>query len=288
MSLLEGMMLRDYDKKNTIKKPRGLSLLVILILLLLTVVVHVQSYASRLELVNVAWVIDGDTVVLDDQRHVRLLGINAPEVAHGRGVNEAGAITAKEVLENVLKNAEVYLEKDVEEFDHYGRTLAYLRTSGGVNINRELVKRGVATINIHPPNVKYSTQLITDQAIAEIEGLGIWQMLDYGPQSIDHVLKHKRKGWGRYQSTVIHIDVEGKGTKLWLGEMVYIWINSDNLKYFSDVYGYLNQPIEVRGWPRQWGTRWSIQARHPSQIIVQSLGLGRSSRIPINNDGLLK
>ncbi|PCH85189.1 MAG: nuclease [Piscirickettsiaceae bacterium] len=269
MSLLEGMMLRDYDNKNTIKKGRGHLLLAIIISFCLIVVVDIQSHASSLELVNVTHVIDGDTVVLDDQRHVRLLGINAPEVSHGNGVNEAGGIAAKELLKSLLKNAKVMLEKDAEAFDQYGRTLAYLRTSDGININRELVRRGVAAVNIYPPNVKYSRELIGDQTIAEIEGLGIWQMPDYQLHSIGEFLTNKRKGWGRYQSTVTHIDVERKGAKLWLGAVVYIWINSDNLKYFSDVYDYLNQSIEVRGWPRKWGKYWSIQARHPSQIIVQ-------------------
>lgn len=269
MSLLEGMMLRDYDIKNTIKKPRYLLLWFFFMAVLLAVLVCIQGNANNVELVKVARVIDGDTVVLEDQRHIRLLGINAPEVSHGQGVDEVGGVAAKEMLETLLKNVEVFLEKDIEEFDHYGRTLAYLRTTDGVNINRELVKRGGAAINIYPPNVKYSTQLMADQAIAEIESLGIWQMPDYEPRTIDNFLKNKRKGWGRYRSTITYIDEKAKGTMLWMGEAVYIWINKDNLKYFPDVHDYLNQTIEVRGWPRQWRKRWSIQARHPSQIIVQ-------------------
>ena len=77
----------------------------------------------------------------------------------------------------------------------------------------------------------------------------------------------KKKGWGRFRGEVTKIDVNKKGVKVWMGEDVYIWIKQSNLRYFSDLDDYFQQPVEVRGWPRKWGKYWSIQARHSSQLI---------------------
>jgi hypothetical protein len=42
----------------------------------------ISAAASAQQWFRVKWVIDGDTIVLDDGRHVRYIGINAPEIAH--------------------------------------------------------------------------------------------------------------------------------------------------------------------------------------------------------------
>ena len=110
--------------------------------------------------------------------------------------------------------------------------------------------------------------LINSQQLAEIEELGLWGLSSYEFVNIVDLPQIKKKGWGRFRGVVTVIDVGARGVKVWLGEHVYVWIKHSNRPYFTDMDDYLQQYVEIRGWPRKWGQYWSIQARHPSQIIV--------------------
>jgi len=96
-------------------------------------------------------VIDGDTIVLENNTHIRLLGINSPEK------NEDYDIEATDSLIELLSNKNVTLEYGEERTDLYGRTLAYVIVDGK-NINVEQVKRGFANTYIYN-NDEYSSAL---------------------------------------------------------------------------------------------------------------------------------
>lgn len=106
------------------------------------------AWAQELSEVEYIRTIDGDTVVVvegDEELHVRLLGINTPELGEGSAAAFAAAFVLAFVLE---RSGSVYLEReDGEEFDHYGRTLAWLWAdcgSGPVELNTALVTAGLA------------------------------------------------------------------------------------------------------------------------------------------------
>jgi len=93
---------------------------------------------------------NGDTVVLEDGRKIRLLGINTPEVQHKDKMADAGGEDAKTWLINKLQHARIRLEFDLEKTDKYGRTLAHLFSEKKEHINLSLVKAGLAEISIYP------------------------------------------------------------------------------------------------------------------------------------------
>lgn len=72
--------------------------------------------------VKVTRVIDGDTVVLSNGIHVRLIGIDTPEK------NACFANEATKLTENLLLNKKITLKTDVDALDQFGRTLGYLIT----------------------------------------------------------------------------------------------------------------------------------------------------------------
>src|SRR5574337_1328007 len=72
------------------------------------------------ELVRVKRVYDGDTVLLEDGRTVRYLGINAPEF------QEPFYLKAKRSNESLVMGRNIRLELDQERTDGYGRVLAYV------------------------------------------------------------------------------------------------------------------------------------------------------------------
>lgn len=116
----------------------------------------------------VSKVIDGDTVKLQNGEKVRLLGINTPE--RGQPYYEESTNRLKELIEN----KEVTLEKDVDDKDQYGRLLRYIFLNGE-NVNVKLVKEGLATVYIIPPNVKYKSELKEAENEAKSLKINIWK-----------------------------------------------------------------------------------------------------------------
>jgi micrococcal nuclease len=131
-------------------------------------------------------VVDGDTidVITADGREerVRLTGIDTPEVAHEASSNrpatpgECFGDEATEFVRGLLPvGTELHLERDVVGRDDYGRLLAYVyRTSDGLFVNDEIVRRGYAQPLTIPPNVTFSEQFVGAAREAEAGDLGLW------------------------------------------------------------------------------------------------------------------
>jgi endonuclease YncB( thermonuclease family) len=100
----------------------------------------------------VSYVIDGDTFVLTNSEHVRLIGINAPESS------QSCYLEAKNKLNELVDDKEVILEKDVSDKDMYGRLLRYVYVDS-LFVNLEMVRLGYANAYEYPPDTKYSIQI---------------------------------------------------------------------------------------------------------------------------------
>ena len=104
------------------------------------------------EKAEVNYIIDGDTVVLQDGRHVRLIGINTPELARGNKPAEQGAELARQALMTLIKDSEpIYLRHGNETHDRHGRNLAHLYLDNGIYIQAQLLKLGLAMPLRVPP-----------------------------------------------------------------------------------------------------------------------------------------
>ena len=112
---------------------------------------NVIEFLEESDTVLVKRVIDGDTIVVDNDTHVRLLGVNTPEKGE-KYYNEA-----KEFLNNLTLNQTVKLEYIGDKYDKYGRTLAYVILDRK-NINTEQVRNGFANLYIYN-NDKYTIEL---------------------------------------------------------------------------------------------------------------------------------
>lgn len=130
----------------------------------------VKGVETIREKIKVNHVIDGDTVVLEDGRKIRYLGINSPEVGQPFH-NEALKLNEDLVLEK-----EVYLEYDKEKSDRYGRTLAYLFINN-LLVNAEIAIRGLAISESIQPNIKYQKEIMDAQAQAKANCQGMWESL---------------------------------------------------------------------------------------------------------------
>jgi len=122
---------------------------------------------------TVARVLDGDTIVLTDGRHVRLVQLDAPETDE----NECYAAEAKGVLIRLLPfGTEVEIETDaaLDKRDRFGRILAYLERNG-TNINLELVREGAASpYFFHGDRGRYALDLLKAANEANGHQRGLW------------------------------------------------------------------------------------------------------------------
>jgi micrococcal nuclease len=111
-------------------------------------------------------VVDGDTIVLADGRHVRYIGINTPE--RGEPLWEE----AKDYNDQKVGGKLITLEFGQVTKDTYGRTLAYVSV-GGEMVNAALVQAGLAHVFVLEP-ITYHHLFQTLQEEARTQGLGIW------------------------------------------------------------------------------------------------------------------
>jgi endonuclease YncB( thermonuclease family) len=111
------------------------------------VAVQLSHQPARSDAVLVTAVFDGDTVDIATVGHVRLLGIDAPEVTHGLDTAAPFAREARERLSGLVLRRYVRLEFDGVRDDVYGRRLAYLLTEDGTLINALLLREGLARIS---------------------------------------------------------------------------------------------------------------------------------------------
>lgn len=215
---------------------------------------------------TVKTVYDGDTVMLEDGRKVRLLGINAPEVQHRDKMADAGGEEARLWLVNKLQHAKVHMEIDVDKADKYGRTLAHLFTGQKEHINLSLVKAGLASVSIYPPNLLYVKELLAAEKQAEKARLGIWRRPEYAAIPISSLNKARHSGWMRLVGQVVNIRYSRKYIYLEFTGQVDARIERKWLSLFPDVNDYLDKTVEIRGWLNKSKQHFSLLIRHPSAI----------------------
>lgn len=124
---------------------------------------------------QVKWVIDGDTVVLNDGRKVRYIGINAPEIAHNDHKAEPFGDPAKQFNASLVYRKKIRLEFDKEHTDRYKRLLAYVFLEDGTFVNAKILSGGYAYLLPHRPNKKHNDILLQSQREAMSARRGIWQ-----------------------------------------------------------------------------------------------------------------
>lgn len=123
---------------------------------------------------HVKRVVDGDTLLLDNNRYVRYVGINAPEVQHGNAHAEPFGIEAKNYNARLVDNQEIYLVYGQERMDRHGRELAYVYTQENVFINKMMLEKGWAYCLFKPPNLRFYDVFLKTQHLAMQRQQGMW------------------------------------------------------------------------------------------------------------------
>ena len=127
---------------------------------------------------DVIRVIDGDTISVDmngEAVFVRLIGINAPEIAHNDNAGECFGEESADHLRLLISNDSVVLEFDESQdrHDKYGRLLAYVLINDD-NINYLMVRDGYADEYTYEKSYKYQTDFRSARDRAKNDSRGIW------------------------------------------------------------------------------------------------------------------
>ncbi|MBF0489782.1 MAG: thermonuclease family protein [Candidatus Omnitrophica bacterium] len=136
---------------------------------------------------RVSRVLDGDTIKLDNGTHVRLIGIDAPEMESNakltRDLRERHLTVSQELemgrksyqfTKQLVEGKKIYLEFDRLKYDKYHRILAYVFLTNHQFVNAEIVKAGYAYPYTIKPDVKYSSLFRQLYKEAKENHRGLW------------------------------------------------------------------------------------------------------------------
>lgn len=139
---------------------------------------------EKVELVEVARIVDGDTVVLSDNRTVRYLNIDTPETKKPGTPIQCFGPEASQMNKSLVEGKKVVIKADKEFQDKYDRELRFIFLEGENvdnvenSINARLVRMGFARASIYEPNSTYADVFYKLERQAKSENLGIWKNCD--------------------------------------------------------------------------------------------------------------
>jgi micrococcal nuclease len=139
-----------------------------------------STLPSDAEQVSVRNVYDGDTLTLTDERRVRLLGIDTPEIKEQQPYAQESKAYTKHLIDSHPNDVYISFESGQEHQDHYGRLLAFVWVKQGTNqyicINEGIVLAGYASTYTPNANSKLHNwdKLVALQNDARSNKRGMW------------------------------------------------------------------------------------------------------------------
>lgn len=229
-------------------------------------------------------VVDGDSVVLADRRHVRLVGINAPELgrtcpAYGHGCTpipaEPLAQEAQRLLQSQLAKKTVSLVTDETTHDRYGRLLAYLRLPNGADPAEALLRAGLASVIAVPPNLDRLARYQGLESQARHQRLGLWGH-GYFAAVDARTLSSDLSGYHFVRGRVERIGRSDKYLYLDLGPKLAIKIAHMDWERYFDLTpaSLLHREVHVRGWVVKHKGRLQLRIHHPAMLEIKHNGVG--------------
>jgi micrococcal nuclease len=216
---------------------------------------------------QIRYVIDGDTVVRADGRHVRLIGINAPEPGKDGTPDQPLARAARVRLAELVEKKRVKLVFEQVREDHYGRLLARVRLADGSDAGEQLLRAGLAWVIAIPPNLDMLTGNLAAENDAREARRGVWNEPAYAPQPADKLTlrntgfqiiegRIRRYGQGRH---LMYFDLAPHVT--------LVVPREEWKKYFrGNPSGWVGRHVVARGWVTRTKDRLRLRVAHPAML----------------------
>ncbi len=224
------------------------------------------------EYLRVENVHDGDTLRLSDGQKVRLVGVNTPELAHGKTPAEFYGVEARDALRRLLKSEpHIGVQYGRERHDRHGRTLAHLYLGDGRSVQQWLLENGYAMAIVFPPNLHHLDCYRQAEERARAAQRGLWRKM--GEFTLDaRTLTRGDGGFKLVSGQISGIKKRKKWTWIALGPTFSLRISRADERYFDNAALKLlaQKKVVVRGWLTQRKGRWSMRLRHPQSLQVVS------------------
>lgn len=247
------------------------------LLLLLLLPLPAQAELVRDGMARVTSVVDGDTLLLDTGREVRLVGLQAPKLPLGRRNFQSWPLAeeAKAALEELTQGRALTLSYGGARQDRHNRLLAHLhRSEDGLWVQGEMLRRGMARVYSFPDNRAVVGEMLALEQEARAARRGIWGHSYY------RVLDHSEAGrfidsFQLVEGRVLAAERRGNRAYLnfdadWRSDFT-ITLDNRALRLFEqagiDPTEMAGKKIRIRGWLKSFNGP-AIDATHPEQIEV--------------------
>ena len=225
---------------------------------------------------SVTEIIDGDTVILDDGREVRLIGLQAPKLALGREgfVEWPLAEEARRALAELTLGRSVSLAYGGRTVDRHGRELAHLIRDDGLWVQGAMLLAGMARVYSFADTRTGVGEMLNLERDARAADRGIWDHPFYAVRSALETPGYIDT-FQLVEATVRAADdVRGRVFlnfgEDWRSDFTVTVARGDVSLFDSaglDLLALAGHRIRVRGWITERNGPM-IEATHPEQIEV--------------------
>ncbi len=210
---------------------------------------------------QVKTIVDGDTLHLQDDRKIRLIGINTPELGHrGEASDPFGLQAWQAVWKLLANNKKVGLYYDRERKDRYKRTLAYVVLPDGTSIEEYLLRQGLALSIVVLPNDRNLSCYRTLEQQARKAGKGLWQLPEMQWFQAAK-LSAKAEGYRFVSGRVLAYNKSRKYLYLKLSKNLSVQIARKDQKKFKHLKSLVGKKIQVRGWIHRYKGKQNLRLR---------------------------
>jgi hypothetical protein len=196
-----------------------------------------------------------------------MIGINAPEQAHGQRAAEPLADEATGQLKKLVEGRTAELVYGAERLDRHGRTLAHLVLPGSGDLQRRLLEQGLAFAVAVPPNLGRLNDYIEAEDRARARGAGVWSNPYYAPRRAD-TLGPEDTGFRIVGGRIGRIGRSRRYVYLDLAPNLALRVShGDWDRYWrGEPEDWKGRNVVARGWLVQEGERFRLQLHHPAMM----------------------
>ena len=240
--------------------------------LLTSALFYFLGLCSPLFAEQVIAVFDGDTIKLKDQRIIRIIGIDTPELGRRGKPGQPYAQTSKKRLAELIRqsNFEVELFFDAQRKDRYHRELAYVQLADGRDAGKILLREGLATLLVIPPNVSRANHYAGIESKARKQRRNIWKEADRQP-ILASELTGTETGYHIIQGTVSALKTTRYNYWLTLDDKLTIKLTRKDARHYfkaATPEKLRRKKIEVRGRLYHHRKQQRLRLRHPAYLKI--------------------